>query len=200
MASLSLSFHKHSLPSLLPRQSPKALSSSHNLIILPKSSHSQFYGVKLSSPSSVSLPSSNSSSRMTFIFAKVLPFFVLPHLSVTNITWVIFCVYYWTRNWVWSIVFYGVVKFSISINEGKQRWGASKFHIERSRRKECDPLQIQRKACSCLLLPCWWNPWLHQTGFLPFYFVLSLPSINVTEITNWGNTSSGSVVMNHEFV
>lgn len=85
MASLSLplSLHKHSLPSLLPRQSPKALSSSHNLVILPKSSHSQFYGVKLSSPSSLSLPSSNS-SRMTFIFAKVNKGGVPPSLTLKD--------------------------------------------------------------------------------------------------------------------
>jgi peroxiredoxin Q/BCP len=91
MASLSISLHKPSLPSLLPRQSPKPLSSSHNLFILPKSSHSQFYGLKLSSPSSLSLPSSNSSSRTTFIFAKVNkggvpPSFTLKDQEGRNVT------------------------------------------------------------------------------------------------------------------
>ncbi|XP_058180639.1 peroxiredoxin Q, chloroplastic-like isoform X2 [Rhododendron vialii] len=94
MASLSLSLQKHPLPSLLPRQSPKPLSSSsHNLFILPKSSHSHFYGtVKLSYPPSLSLPSSNSSSRkQTLIFAKVNkggvpPSFTLKDQEGRNVT------------------------------------------------------------------------------------------------------------------
>ncbi|KAF7134795.1 hypothetical protein RHSIM_Rhsim08G0029700 [Rhododendron simsii] len=94
MASLSLSLQNHPLPCLLPRQSPKSLSSSsHNLFILPKSSHSHFYGtVKLSSPPSLSLPSSHSSSRKkTLIFAKVNkggvpPIFTLKDQEGRNVT------------------------------------------------------------------------------------------------------------------
>ncbi|KAI8541085.1 hypothetical protein RHMOL_Rhmol08G0035600 [Rhododendron molle] len=94
MAFLSLSLQKHPLPCLLPRQSPKPLSSSsHNLFILPKSSHSHFYGtVKLASPPSLSLPSSHSSSRKkTLVFAKVNkggvpPIFTLKDQEVRDVT------------------------------------------------------------------------------------------------------------------
>ncbi|KAI8541084.1 hypothetical protein RHMOL_Rhmol08G0035500 [Rhododendron molle] len=94
MASLSLSLQKQPLPCLLPRQSPKPLSSSsHNLFILPKSSHSHFYGtVKLSSPPSLFLPSSHSSSRKkTLILAKVNkggvpPSFTLKDQEGRNVT------------------------------------------------------------------------------------------------------------------
>ncbi|XP_059633248.1 peroxiredoxin Q, chloroplastic [Cornus florida] len=69
MASLSLA--KHSLPSLLPNQTPKT-PFSHNLSILPKSSQSQFCGLKLSYATSLSIPSSSTSSLLrSSIFAKV---------------------------------------------------------------------------------------------------------------------------------
>ncbi|KAJ6742638.1 THIOREDOXIN-DEPENDENT PEROXIDE REDUCTASE MITOCHONDRIAL [Salix viminalis] len=66
MASISLP--KHSLPSVIPTHKPKT-SSSHNHPILSKSSQSQFYGLKLSRSTSLSIPSS--SSVKTAIFAKV---------------------------------------------------------------------------------------------------------------------------------
>ncbi|XP_059626448.1 peroxiredoxin Q, chloroplastic-like [Cornus florida] len=66
MTSLSLS--KHSLPSLVPNQTPKT-PFSHNLSILPRSSQSQFCGLKLSCATSLSIPSS--SLLKSFIFAKV---------------------------------------------------------------------------------------------------------------------------------
>ncbi|KAJ6407326.1 hypothetical protein OIU84_010766 [Salix udensis] len=67
MASISLP--KHSLPSVLPTHKPRT-SSSHNHPILSKSSQSQFYGLKLSHSTSLSIPSSSSSVK-TAIFAKV---------------------------------------------------------------------------------------------------------------------------------
>lgn len=66
MASISLP--KHSLPSVIPTHKPKT-SSSHSHPILSKSSQSQFYGLKLSHSTSLSIPSS--SSVKTAIFAKV---------------------------------------------------------------------------------------------------------------------------------
>ncbi|KAG5243571.1 Peroxiredoxin [Salix suchowensis] len=66
MASISLP--KHSLPSVLPTHKPRT-SSSHKHPILSKSSQSQFYGLKLSHSTSLSIPSS--SSVKTAIFAKV---------------------------------------------------------------------------------------------------------------------------------
>ncbi|GMP37051.1 hypothetical protein CsSME_00008927 [Camellia sinensis var. sinensis] len=84
MASLSLP--NHSLPSLLPSQSPKTPSSSSPLYpsILPKSSsHSQFYGHKLSYASSLSFPSSASSLK-TSIFAKVNKGGVPPNFSLKD--------------------------------------------------------------------------------------------------------------------
>ncbi|CAK9159245.1 unnamed protein product [Ilex paraguariensis] len=56
MASLSLP--KHTIPTLLHTQTPKATPSSHNLLIVPKSSQSLFYGLKLANSFSVSVPSS----------------------------------------------------------------------------------------------------------------------------------------------
>ncbi|KAK7848486.1 peroxiredoxin Q, chloroplastic [Quercus suber] len=69
MASLSLP--KHSIPSLLPTQtlSPRHSLFSHNLPIISNSSQSQFYGLKVSYSSSLSIPSS--SSVKGSIFAKV---------------------------------------------------------------------------------------------------------------------------------
>ncbi|KAJ6746581.1 THIOREDOXIN-DEPENDENT PEROXIDE REDUCTASE MITOCHONDRIAL [Salix koriyanagi] len=66
MASISLP--KHSLPSVLPTHKPRT-SSSHKHPILSKSSQSQFYGLKFSHSTSLSIPSS--SSVKTAIFAKV---------------------------------------------------------------------------------------------------------------------------------
>ncbi|KAJ6362311.1 hypothetical protein OIU78_002672 [Salix suchowensis] len=66
MASISLP--KHSLPSVLPTHKPRT-SSSHKHPILSKSSQSQFYGLKLSHSTSLSIPSSSSSVK-TAIFAK----------------------------------------------------------------------------------------------------------------------------------
>ncbi|KAJ6731292.1 hypothetical protein OIU79_002598 [Salix purpurea] len=49
---------------------------------------------------------------------------------------------------------------SSSLNEdyhfrqGEQRTGAIVLHIERSGWKHRFPLQVQREACGCLLLPC----------------------------------------------
>ncbi|XP_057536473.1 peroxiredoxin Q, chloroplastic [Amaranthus tricolor] len=67
MASLSLP--KHSLPFALPSQTPKA-HSTHNLSITSKSSQSQFCGLKLSNPSSLSFPFTSRSFK-PFIVAKV---------------------------------------------------------------------------------------------------------------------------------
>lgn len=67
MATLSLPCW-HSLPSLLSPRNPKTHSSRASLL-LPKSSHSQFHGLRLSSPSSLALPSS--SSVKSCISAKV---------------------------------------------------------------------------------------------------------------------------------
>ncbi|KAM3741629.1 hypothetical protein ACB098_07G010800 [Castanea mollissima] len=71
MASLTLP--KHSIPSLLPTQtvSPRHSLFSHNLPIVSNSSQSQFYGLKVSYSSSLSIPSSSSSSVKGSIFAKV---------------------------------------------------------------------------------------------------------------------------------
>ncbi|XP_059432693.1 peroxiredoxin Q, chloroplastic [Corylus avellana] len=66
MASLTLP--NHSLPSLLHTQSPRH-PLSHNLPFLSKSSQSQFYGLKVSYSSSLSIPSSSSAKGS--IFAKV---------------------------------------------------------------------------------------------------------------------------------
>ncbi|XAR51109.1 Peroxiredoxin [Bertholletia excelsa] len=68
MASLSLP--KQSIASLLPTHSPKTPPSSPILSLLPKSSHSQFHGLKLSHSPSPSLPSSASPAKGS-IFAKV---------------------------------------------------------------------------------------------------------------------------------
>ncbi|XP_050262842.1 peroxiredoxin Q, chloroplastic isoform X3 [Quercus robur] len=70
MASLTLP--KHTLPSLLPTQtlSPRHSLFSHNLPIISNSSQSQFYGLKVSYSSSLSIPSSSSSVKGS-IFAKV---------------------------------------------------------------------------------------------------------------------------------
>ncbi|KAA8534742.1 hypothetical protein F0562_029816 [Nyssa sinensis] len=68
MASLFLPMH--SLPTVLPTQTPKTPSNSKNLSIFPtQSSHSQFFGLKLSC-ASLSIPSSTSSVKSS-IFAKV---------------------------------------------------------------------------------------------------------------------------------
>ncbi|KAF5481640.1 hypothetical protein F2P56_002278 [Juglans regia] len=66
MATLTLP--KHSIPSLLPTQSPTH-PLSHNFPILSKSSQSQFYGLQVSYSSSLSIPSF--SSMKGSIFAKV---------------------------------------------------------------------------------------------------------------------------------
>ncbi|XP_030943605.1 peroxiredoxin Q, chloroplastic-like [Quercus lobata] len=70
MASLTLP--KHSIPSLLSTQtlSPRHSLFSHNLPIVSNSSQSQFYGLKVSYSSSLSIPSSSSSVKGS-IFAKV---------------------------------------------------------------------------------------------------------------------------------
>lgn len=70
MASLTLP--KHSIPSLLSTQtlSPRNSLFSHNLPIVSNSSQSQFYGLKVSYSSSLSIPSSSSSVKGS-IFAKV---------------------------------------------------------------------------------------------------------------------------------
>ncbi|KAL4613873.1 hypothetical protein ACB092_07G013300 [Castanea dentata] len=63
---------KLSIPSLLPTQnlSPRHSIFSHKLPIISNSSQSQFYGLKVSSSSSFSIPSSSSSVKGS-IFAKV---------------------------------------------------------------------------------------------------------------------------------
>uniref|UniRef100_A0A5B7AT37 Peroxiredoxin Q, chloroplastic n=1 Tax=Davidia involucrata TaxID=16924 RepID=A0A5B7AT37_DAVIN len=82
MASLSLP--KHSLPSLLPTQTPKTPSNSKNLSIVPtKSSQSQFYGLKLSSYASLSIPSAASALK-TSIFAKVTKGGVPPSFTLKD--------------------------------------------------------------------------------------------------------------------
>ncbi|XP_050262841.1 peroxiredoxin Q, chloroplastic isoform X2 [Quercus robur] len=70
MASLTLP--KHSVPSLLSTQTlcPRHSLFSHNLPIVSNSSQSQFYGLKVSYSSSLSIPSSSSSVKGS-IFAKV---------------------------------------------------------------------------------------------------------------------------------
>ncbi|GMY36506.1 peroxiredoxin Q, chloroplastic isoform X1 [Fagus crenata] len=67
MASSSLTLPSHSLPSLLPTQTPRH-PFSHYLPILSNSSQSKFYGLKLSYSSSLSIPSSSVKGS---IFAKV---------------------------------------------------------------------------------------------------------------------------------
>ncbi|GMY36508.1 Peroxiredoxin Q, chloroplastic [Fagus crenata] len=67
MASSSLTLPNHSLPSLLPTQTPTH-PFSHYLPILSNSSQSKFYGLKLSYSSSLSIPSSSVKGS---IFAKV---------------------------------------------------------------------------------------------------------------------------------
>ncbi|KAK4565036.1 hypothetical protein RGQ29_006902 [Quercus rubra] len=69
----SLTFLKHSVPSLLPTHtlSPRHSLFSYNLPIVSNSSQSQFYGLKVSYSSSLSVPSSSSSSVKGSIFAKV---------------------------------------------------------------------------------------------------------------------------------
>ncbi|XP_057505940.1 peroxiredoxin Q, chloroplastic-like [Actinidia eriantha] len=67
MVMASPSLPKHSIPSLFPAQSHKALLPSQNL---PKSPHSCFYGLKLSNASSFTHPSSTKSVK-PLIFAKV---------------------------------------------------------------------------------------------------------------------------------
>jgi len=70
MAAIPLS--KHSLPFALPTQTPKT-HSHQTLSIIPKSTQSQFYGLKLSCPSSLSSPSaSHTSGYRASIVAKVL--------------------------------------------------------------------------------------------------------------------------------
>ncbi|KAK9102392.1 hypothetical protein Sjap_019646 [Stephania japonica] len=78
MASLSL---PHSLPSLIPTSNPRH-PSHQNLQFLPKSSQSQFYGLKLSSPSSVSLPFSYAAK--TCISAKVSKGSVPPSFTLKD--------------------------------------------------------------------------------------------------------------------
>uniref|UniRef100_A0A7C8ZTR7 Peroxiredoxin Q, chloroplastic n=1 Tax=Opuntia streptacantha TaxID=393608 RepID=A0A7C8ZTR7_OPUST len=69
MAAISLS--KHSLPFALPTQTPKT-HSHQTLSIIPKSTQSQFYGLKLSCPSSLSSPSaSHTSGYRASIVAKI---------------------------------------------------------------------------------------------------------------------------------
>ncbi|KAL6974650.1 hypothetical protein U1Q18_028833 [Sarracenia purpurea var. burkii] len=84
MASLSLPNHYY-FPSLLPAQSPKPMSPSsyQNLSLLPKSSHSQFYGPKLSYASSLSLPLSTASPKIS-IFAKVNKGGVPPNFTLKD--------------------------------------------------------------------------------------------------------------------
>ncbi|KAK8698528.1 hypothetical protein V6N13_114640 [Hibiscus sabdariffa] len=66
----SLGLPTHTVASLLPSQTPKTHSSAFKCVpILSKSSHSQFYGLKFSHSSSLSIPSS--SSFKTSISAKV---------------------------------------------------------------------------------------------------------------------------------
>ncbi|KAL5572304.1 hypothetical protein UlMin_021901 [Ulmus minor] len=67
MASLSLP--NHSLPSLLPTQSPKH-PFAQNFRIFSKASHSQFHGTKLSFSTSPSTFSSSTSGK-TLVFAKL---------------------------------------------------------------------------------------------------------------------------------
>lgn len=69
MASFSLSAN-HTLPSLLHAQSPKT-NFPRTLSFVPKSSQSQFYGLKLLHVSSLSKPSFSSSLTKSSIFAKV---------------------------------------------------------------------------------------------------------------------------------
>ncbi|OMO86371.1 Alkyl hydroperoxide reductase subunit C/ Thiol specific antioxidant [Corchorus olitorius] len=70
MASSSLTLPNHTLASLLPSHTPKSqFSVSQYLPLASKSSHSSFYGLKLSYSSSISIPSS--SSFKTSISAKV---------------------------------------------------------------------------------------------------------------------------------
>ncbi|XP_023871618.1 peroxiredoxin Q, chloroplastic isoform X2 [Quercus suber] len=68
MASLTLP--KHSIPSPNQTLSPRHSLFSHNLPIISNSSQSQFYGLKVSYSSSLSIPSSSSSVKGS-IFAKV---------------------------------------------------------------------------------------------------------------------------------
>ncbi|KAK6944698.1 Alkyl hydroperoxide reductase subunit C/ Thiol specific antioxidant [Dillenia turbinata] len=69
MASLSLPTTRCILPSLLPTHTPKT-QSSYNLQCLAKASHSQFYGLKLSTATCNSIPASSSSFKSS-ILAKV---------------------------------------------------------------------------------------------------------------------------------
>ncbi|VVA10176.1 PREDICTED: peroxiredoxin [Prunus dulcis] len=69
MASLSLP--KHHFPSVLPTQTPRNNPSSKSLPIVSSSSHSQFYGLKLSNSSSLPIPFSSSSGKMFICAAKV---------------------------------------------------------------------------------------------------------------------------------
>lgn len=84
MGTASLYLPKHTtISSLLPFQSSNKPSlNPHNLPIVPKSSHSQIYGLKLSHPSSLLFPSF--SSTKTTIFAKVEKGTVPPPLTLKD--------------------------------------------------------------------------------------------------------------------
>nr|GMD33651.1 peroxiredoxin Q, chloroplastic [Ipomoea batatas] len=89
MATFSLSAN-HTPPSLLHAQSPKA-NLPQTLNFVPKSSQSQFYGLKLHHASSLSKPSVSSSSTKSSIFAKVSkgsvpPSFTLKDQAGRNVT------------------------------------------------------------------------------------------------------------------
>ncbi|KAL3535487.1 hypothetical protein ACH5RR_003948 [Cinchona calisaya] len=81
MASISLPTAKHTLPSSLNAQIPKTLLS-QKLPHLPKSSQSQFCGVKLSHSSNLAVPSS--SFNKSSIFAKVTKGSVPPAFTLKD--------------------------------------------------------------------------------------------------------------------
>ncbi|KAI5674173.1 hypothetical protein M9H77_14537 [Catharanthus roseus] len=81
MSSFSIPTPKHTLPSLLHTQTPKA-HLSQNLTQLPKSSQSQFCGLKLSYSSCVSVPSSSFSKSP--IVAKVSKGSVPPSFTLKD--------------------------------------------------------------------------------------------------------------------
>ncbi|KAL3532737.1 hypothetical protein ACH5RR_006258 [Cinchona calisaya] len=81
MASVSLPTAKHTLPSLLYTQTPKALLS-QKLPQLPKSSNSQFCGLSLSNSSNLIIPSS--SFKKTSILAKVTQGSIPPSFTLKN--------------------------------------------------------------------------------------------------------------------
>ncbi|OWM77858.1 peroxiredoxin Q, chloroplastic [Punica granatum] len=79
-ATLSLP-NNHSLPSLLSPKTPSSQAPPSSLLI-PRSLHSQFHGIRLSTPTS--LPLASSSSAKSCIFAKVNKGRVPPSFTLKN--------------------------------------------------------------------------------------------------------------------